>query len=123
VRYGASGAQPHVYDALSGECVMKSMTRATDLRYLHLVPSGRDLYGAEIELVSAINRERRLERALSEIRDAYEIVLLDCPPSLGLLTLNALTAADAVIIRCSASTTRSRVSPACSRRSTSCAAS
>ena len=67
--FGASGAQPHVYDALSGHCVMKDMTRATDLRYLHLVPSGRDLYGAEIELVSAINRERRLERALSEIRD------------------------------------------------------
>src|ERR1700741_3712513 len=96
--FGASGTQPHVYDALSGACVMKSMTRATDLRYLHLVPSTRDLYGAEIELVSAINRERRLQRALGEIRDAYEIVLIDCPPPLGLLTLNALTAADAVII-------------------------
>ena len=96
--FGASGSRPHVYDAVIGECVMKEMTRGTELRYLHLVPSGRDLYGAEIELVSAISRERRLERALAEIRDAYEIVLVDCPPSLGLLTLNALTAADGVII-------------------------
>jgi len=96
--YGLSGSRPHVYDALSGECVMKDMTRATELRYLHLIPSGRDLYGAEVELVSAISRERRLERALAEIREAYELVLIDCPPSLGLLTLNALTAADRVIV-------------------------
>ena len=77
---------------------MKGMTRATELRYLHLVPSGRDLYGAEVELVSAISRERRLERALADIREDYELVLIDCPPSLGLLTLNALAAADRVIV-------------------------
>ena len=77
---------------------MKDVVHPTELRYLHVVPSGRDLYGAEIELVSAIARERRLAAALADLRDAYELILIDCPPSLGLLTLNALTAADAVII-------------------------
>ena len=88
----------HIYDAIIGRCVMKDVTRPTDLDYLQLIPSGRDLYGAEIELVSSVARERRLERALAELRSSYDIVLLDCPPSLGLLTLNALTAADAVLI-------------------------
>jgi chromosome partitioning protein len=91
-------ATRHVYDALIGRCVMKDVVHATELRYLHVVPAGRDLYGAEIELVSAIARERRLAAALADLRDEYELVLIDCPPSLGLLTLNALTAADAVII-------------------------
>ncbi|HEY8153100.1 MAG TPA: ParA family protein [Myxococcota bacterium] len=91
-------ASRHVYDALIGRCVMKDVVHPTELRYLHVVPSGRDLYGAEIELVSAIARERRFAAALADLRDAYELILIDCPPSLGLLTLNALTAADAVII-------------------------
>ena len=96
--FGAGPSTPHVYDALSGLCVMKDVVRPTELSHLHLVPSGRDLYGAEIELVSTANRERRVEQLLADLRDAYEIILIDCPPSLGLLTLNALTAADAVII-------------------------
>jgi chromosome partitioning protein len=96
--YGLPAAPRHIYDAIIGRCVMKEITRGTELRYLHVVPSGRDLYGAEIELASAPNRERRLELVLSDLRDVYELLVIDCPPSLGLLTLNALTAADAVII-------------------------
>jgi len=91
-------ATRHIYDAIGGRCVMKDIVQSTELEYLDLIPSGRDLYGAEIELASVLNRERQLERALSDLRQAYEFVFIDCPPSLGLLTLNALCAASRVII-------------------------
>jgi chromosome partitioning protein len=91
-------ATRHIYDAISGRCVMKDIVRSTELEFLDLIPAGRDLYGAEIELASMLNRERQLERALSDLRQAYEFVFIDCPPSLGLLTLNALCAASRVII-------------------------
>ncbi len=96
--FGVSAPERHVYDALLGERVMKDVTIPTDLAFLQLVPSGPDLVGAEIELVSMPHREHRLERALADVREKYEIIVIDCPPSLGLLTLNALTAADAVIV-------------------------
>jgi chromosome partitioning protein len=88
----------HIYDAISGHCVMKDIVHSTQLEFLELIPAGRDLYGAEIELASMLNRERQLERALSDLRQAYEFVIIDCPPSLGLLTLNALCVASHVII-------------------------
>jgi len=91
-------ASRHIYDAISGRCVMKDIVHSTELEFLDLIPAGRDLYGAEIELASMINRERQLERALSDLRQAYEFVFIDCPPSLGLLTLNALCVASNVII-------------------------
>jgi chromosome partitioning protein len=91
-------ASRHIYDALIGRCVMKEVTQPTELASLEVVPSGRDLYGAEIELVSAPHREHRLARVLEGARERYAFTLIDCPPSLGLLTVNALTAADSVIV-------------------------
>lgn len=98
IRSSGDNAVRHIYAALSGEYGVKDLAVPTELEFLHVVPSGRDLYGAEVELVSVANRERCLERALVDVRDAYEYLVIDCPPSLGLLTLNALAAADAIVI-------------------------
>ncbi|NLW06496.1 MAG: ParA family protein, partial [Clostridia bacterium] len=70
----------------------------TGIENLSLVPATIELAGAEVELVTAIAREQKLKKALQEIKELYDYIIIDCPPSLGLLTLNALTAADSVLI-------------------------
>ncbi len=96
--YGVNDAERQIYDVLIDELPLTHCAYETELETLHLVPAGRDLVGAEIELVAKESREYRLAQAIKRMGDAYEIILVDCPPSLGLLTLNALVAADAVLI-------------------------
>lgn len=88
-----------LYDVLLEGAPMKEVVRPDEqLPFLHVIPATQDLVGAELELVGSVNREGRLRAALEPIRGEYDYVLIDCPPSLGLVTLNVLTAADAVII-------------------------
>jgi len=91
--------RPTVYDVLVGaETLQDAIVEGVHFPFLDLVPSTRDLVGAEIEMVSMISRESVLRRALDPVREVYDFILIDCPPSLGLLTLNTLTAADSVLI-------------------------
>jgi chromosome partitioning protein len=87
-----------VYDAILGRVPMGELTVGTPIEGLDLVPSAAALSGAEVELVSAASREHRLAASIAELNGRYARVLVDCPPSLGLLTVNALTAADGVLI-------------------------
>lgn len=87
------------YEVLIGESPMSdAIMPAPGLPFLHLLPAHQRLIGAEIELVNIMARETRLKRALETVRDDYRYVFVDCPPSLGLLTVNTLTAADTVIV-------------------------
>ncbi|MBC8180037.1 ParA family protein [candidate division KSB1 bacterium] len=87
-----------IYNVLIKGANVEDTIINTDLKYLDLLPSNQDLVGAEIELVSAMSREKVLSGILPKIRDKYKYIFIDCPPSLGLLTLNAMTASDSVLI-------------------------
>lgn len=87
-----------IYDVLINEVPVKSVVVKTDVENLYVLPSSIDLAGAEVELVGMKGREKRLAFALSKIKDDYDYIIIDCPPAIGLLTINALAAADGVLI-------------------------
>ncbi|QSQ08641.1 Sporulation initiation inhibitor protein Soj [Koleobacter methoxysyntrophicus] len=87
-----------VYDVLIEDDPIEGVIIQTNIENLFIVPSNIKLAGAEIELVAAISREQKLKNSIAGIRDKYNFILIDCPPSLGLLTINALTAANTVLV-------------------------
>jgi len=97
---GVSKENSHetVYHALLRGSGLKETIQKTELPYLDLVPSNTDLIGAEIELIQEKDRERKLEHLIKEVELDYDFIFIDCPPSLGLLTINSLTAAHSVLI-------------------------
>ncbi len=96
--FGITNPARHVYDVIESGTPILDAASPTELSHLHIVPAGEDLSGAEIELVSLPERESRLRSALEPVLGLYDYILIDCPPSLGLLTLNALVAAQSVLI-------------------------
>jgi len=94
-RNGITGS---TYDLFTSKKAIAEIKKSTHFPWLDVIPAKIDLVGVEVELIQMISRERVLKRALAESKKDYEYVLIDCPPSLGLLTVNALTAADGVLI-------------------------
>src|SRR4051812_40014823 len=87
-----------LYDCMVNETSAKDVVLKTDLPFLDLIPSHIDLVGAEIEMINYPNRESVLKKILESIKDEYDFIVIDCSPSLGLITVNALTASDSVVV-------------------------
>jgi chromosome partitioning protein len=95
---GADGSKPGVYELLAGKAEARSVVQDTSIAGLQIIPSSIHLTGATVELVDAPGREFLLKKALAGIKPSFDYLFIDCPPSLGLLTVNGLTAGDAVLI-------------------------
>ena len=96
--FDRAAAIASIYPALVDGSPTAALIHPTQVELLWIIPSGRDLVGAEVELVGLAQRERKLQHALAELRPQFDFILLDCPPAVGLLTVNALTAADGVLV-------------------------
>ena len=95
---GSKDVELSVYDILIGDTEFDETLQETAIKNLKVCPSNISLAGAEVQLVSMMSREQRLKTKLDKIKDQYDYILIDCPPSLGLVTLNAFTASDSVLI-------------------------
>jgi chromosome partitioning protein len=96
--YNPKEIQNSIYECIVDGVQVQDIIIETDLPYLHLIPSHIDLVGAEIEMINLRDREQRMKECLQTVLHEYDFVIVDCSPSLGLITINALTAADSVII-------------------------
>jgi len=98
--YGLDKSQieQSIYDVLVAGADIEAVIQSTEFANLSILPATIELAGAEVELVAAISRETKLKRAIDKVKKDYDYVIIDCPPSLGLLTLNSLTAADSVLM-------------------------
>ena len=95
---GADTQKPGIYDLLMGRCEARDALQETSVSGLRIIPSSIHLTGATVELIDAKEREYRLKRIVEPLRPSFDFLFIDCPPSLGMLTLNGLVAADSVII-------------------------
>lgn len=87
-----------IYECMVGKANIRECIMESEVSYLHLVPSHINLVGAEVEMVNLSNREEKMREVLKEVQDEYDFILIDCAPSLGLITVNALTASNSIVI-------------------------